>query len=104
VGDPWGFPGSAKRRVLRSRVRSQPLTEATAKIAVCEIVLDRQHQNDESMLHELFSRFPGAEPADLAALEFWLAWAVTNKEEPTIGTDGVRQILDHQRRLLRYTH
>jgi hypothetical protein len=97
VAEVWGWPRSARRRVERQR--PQPITEEAAKIAACEIALDRSHRSDETRLAEMQQRFPTARSnADLAALEFTLAWAVKIYEDPALGEPAVRKVLEHHQR------
>jgi hypothetical protein len=74
-----------------------PLTETNVKIAACEIALDKNHRDDYSRLGELQERFPSDDPADMAALEFMLMWAVKIYEDPALGEPAVRRCLEHHR-------
>ena len=110
--EPWGFPSSARRRTRRAQTwgrwnqsqpqQQQPLDESTVKVAACQIALDRGHHDDESRLHEMLSRFEGHDPADLAACEFDLAWAIKILEEDALGEARVRDVLRFHERKLSY--
>ena len=90
----WGF-----RRRGRASYPAPMAHRAELIAAACEIALDRRIQGDEAMLAAMQSRFAGATPADMAAAEFWISWAIATTE---LGRDGdgrrfLRQVLDDQR-------
>lgn len=90
----WGF-----RRRGRASYPAPMAHRAELIAAACEIALKLDGQSDEAMLAAMQRRFAGGTPADMAAAEFQIAWAIQTKE---LGRDGdgrrfLRQVLDDQR-------